>query len=140
MWQHVLLFVFVLAEASAEEISTYQPFLPAHRVDVQLLPDDQESLENEEMERTLDSDPENLLTEAVRLLQIDNVQTLEEKLRLTENSLKEKEEETKLLKQTCKQLKVELSHPGVTENALLAHFSTFGMAGALHLHVTYKEM
>ena len=41
-------------------------------------------------------------------------------------ALKEKEEETKLLKQTCKQLKVELSHPGVTENALLAHFSTFG--------------
>ena len=41
-------------------------------------------------------------------------------------ALKEKEEETKLLKQTCKQLKVELSRPGVTENALLAHFSTFG--------------
>ena len=96
MWQHVLLFVFVFAEASVEgatSISTYQPFLPAQRVDVQLLPDDQESLENEEMERTLDSDPENLLTEVVRLLQIDNVQTLEKKLLLTESSLKDKEEE-----------------------------------------------
>ena len=37
-----------------------------------------------------------------------------------------KEEETKVFKKTCKQLKVELSHPGVTENALLVHFSHFG--------------
>ena len=41
-------------------------------------------------------------------------------------ALKEKEEETKVFKKTCKQLKVELSHPGVTENALLVHFSHFG--------------
>ena len=93
MWLLFFLFVF-FSEASEEEsttLPTYQPLLPTHRVDVQQLPDDQESLENEEMERAVDSDPENLLTEAVRLLQIDNVQTLEEKLHLTENSLKEKE-------------------------------------------------
>ena len=99
MW-HLALLIFLCAELSAEEFTTppttlptSQPVLPTQRVDVQLLPDDQEPLENEDTESTLDSDPENLLTEAVRLLQIDTVQTLEKKLRLTENSLKEKEEE-----------------------------------------------
>ena len=92
MWQHVLLFVFVFAEASVEgatSLSTYQPFLPSQRVDMQLLPDDREPSKNEDMERALDSDPGKLLAEAVRLLQIDNIQTLEKKLLLTESSLKE---------------------------------------------------
>ena len=96
MWQHVLLFVFVFAEASVEgatSLSTYQPFLPSQRVDVQLLPS-----KNEDMERALDSDPENLLAEAVRLLQIDNIQTLERKLLLIESSLKETEEEVQTMK------------------------------------------
>ena len=79
-------------------LSTHQPFLPTQRVDLHLLPDDQEPSENEDMERALDSDPQNLLTEAVRLLQIDNVQALEEKLRLAESSLKEKEEEVHKMK------------------------------------------
>ena len=41
-------------------------------------------------------------------------------------ALKEKEEEVKVLKNTSKQLKVELSHPGVKDTELLAHFSNFG--------------
>ena len=41
-------------------------------------------------------------------------------------ALKEKEEEVEVLKNTSKQLKVELSHPGVTDTVLLAHFSNFG--------------
>ena len=82
------------------------PFLPTNPsyllsmqiADVQLLPnpDDREPLENENMESTLDSDPENLLSEAVRLLQIDNVQILEERLLVTESSLKEKEKEAEV--------------------------------------------
>ena len=87
MWQHILLFVFVFAEASVEgatSLSTYQPFLPSKRVDVQLLPS-----KNEDMERALDSDPEKLLAGAVRLLLIENIHTLEKKLLLTESSLKE---------------------------------------------------
>ena len=90
MWQHVFLFVF--AEASVEgatSISTYQPFLPSQRVDMQLLPDDREPSKKEDTERALDSDPEKLLAGAVRLLQIDNIHTLEKKLLLTESSLKE---------------------------------------------------
>ena len=88
MWQHVLLLVFVFAEV-ATSLSTYQPFLPSQRVDMQLLPDNREPSKNEDMERALDSDPGKLLAEAVRLLQIDNIQTLEKKLLLTESSLKE---------------------------------------------------
>ena len=97
MWQHVLLFVFLFAE-EATTLSTYQPFLPSQRVDVQLFPDDGEPSKNEDLERALDSDPENLLAEAVRLLQIDNIQTLEKKLLLIESSLKEKEEEVQTVK------------------------------------------
>ena len=41
-------------------------------------------------------------------------------------AVKEKEEEVKVLKNTSKQLKVELSHPGVKDTELLAHFSNFG--------------
>ena len=101
MWQLTLLLFLCAEPSAAEELTTPstslptsppttppstlpsdQPFPPAQRVDSQQLLDDQEPAENEDMERALDSDPQNLLTEAVRLLQIDNVQALEEKLRL----------------------------------------------------------
>ena len=99
MWQ-LLFLLFVFAEASSEEstvLPTYQPLLPTQGVDLQLLPGHHEPL-GEEDTGTLDLNSETLLTEAVRLLQIDNIQNMEKKLFLTETSLKEKGEEVQMMK------------------------------------------
>ena len=99
MWQ-LLFLLFVFAEASSEEstvLPTYQPLLTTQGVDLQLLPGHHEPL-GEEDTGTLDLNSETLLTEAVRLLQIDNIQNMEKKLFLTETSLKEKGEEVQMMK------------------------------------------
>jgi len=119
MWHLFFLFVFV-ADVPAEELSTpptYQPFLPTQHVDVQLLPDDQEPSAKEDKESVLD--PENLLIEAVRLLQIDNIQTLEEKLHLAESALKEKEEEVQIIKVELEN--TQKAHALAMEEAMSTH-------------------
>ena len=83
--RQLLFLLFVFAEASSEEstvLPTYQPLLPTQGVDLQLLPGHHEPL-GEEDTGTLDLNSETLLTEAVRLLQIDNIQNMEKKLILS---------------------------------------------------------